>query len=154
MVLRAYQKYAVEAGLTGITVFEDSGYILYNPLVEKGTENYIPGYGFGVLTEGKATADLAGESNAAWKRYYHTYEADDPKNMNYGDDKGEIVGGLSGYVFDGYWGTKMNDTKDGYEWYPALANEKPQAVNASKVTGLATTYKFEVKVGSALKYYV
>ena len=151
-ILGILEKYAVEAGLTGITVFEDSGYILYNPLVEKGTENYIPGYGFGVLTEGKATADLAGETNAAWKRYYHTYEADDPKNMNYGDDKGEVVGGLSGYVFDGYWGTRMNDTKDGYEWYPALANEKPQAVNASKVTGLATTYKFEVKVGSALKY--
>lgn len=151
-ILGILEKYAVEAGLTGITVFEDSGYVLYNPLVEKGSENYIPNYGFGILTEGKATADLAGETNAAWKRYYHTYEADDPKNINYGDDKGEVVGNLVGYISDGYWGNKMNDTKDGYDWIGALANEKPQAQNASAVTGLATKYKFEVKIGSQLKY--
>ena len=30
-ILGILEKYAVEAGLTGITVFEDSGYILYNP---------------------------------------------------------------------------------------------------------------------------
>ena len=46
----------------------------------------------------------------------------------------------------------MNETKDGYEWIGALANEKPQAMNASSVTGLATKYKFEVKIGSQLKY--
>lgn len=151
-ILGVLEKYAVESGLTGITMYEDSGYILYNPLVVKGAENYIPGYGFGVLAEGRANGDLEGETNAAWKRYYHTYESSDPKNMNYGDDKGEVVGSLVGYISDSYWGTKMNETKDGYEWYSALANEKPQALNASAVTGLATKYKFEVKVGAAAKY--
>lgn len=151
-ILGILEKYAVDAGLTGITVYEDSGYILYNPLVVKGTENYIPGYGFGILTEGRANGDLSGEQNAAWKRYYHTFEADDPKNINYGDDKGSVVGDIVGYVMDSYWGTKMNETKDGYEWINALANEKPQPVNQSAVTGLATKYKFEVKIGSQAKY--
>ncbi len=36
------------------------------------------------------------------------------------------------------------------EWINALANEKPQPVNQSAVTGLATKYKFEVKIGSQI----
>lgn len=151
-ILGLLEKYAVDNGLTGITVFEDSGYILYDESVVKGTENYIPGYGFGILSEGAITADLSGETNAAWKRYYHTYETSDPKNLNYGDDQGSVVGDLAGYIFDSYWGTKMNETKDGYVWYNSLANEKPQPQNTSSVTGLATIYKFEVKIGSQLKY--
>lgn len=57
-ILGVLEKYAVESGLTGITMYENSGYVLYNPLVVKGTENYIPGYGFGILTEGRANGDL------------------------------------------------------------------------------------------------
>lgn len=152
VILGLLEKYAVEAGLTGITLFEDSGYVLYSKTVTKGTENYIPGYGFGILSEGSINADLEGETVEAWKRYYHTYQTSDPAKINYGDDKGEVVGSLSGYIFDSYWGTRMNETKDGYEWYSCLANEKPQAQNASSVTGLASIYKFEVKIGSQLKY--
>ena len=151
-ILGILEKYAVNAGLTGITVYEDSGWALYNPLVEKGTESYIPNYGFGILTEGRATGELAGETNPAWKKYYHTYEADDPKNINYADDKGEVVGNLVGYIMGGYWGTQMNETKDGYNWVGDLANETPQPMNQSKVTNLASKYKFEVKIGSQLKY--
>ena len=46
----------------------------------------------------------------------------------------------------------MNETKDGYKWVGYLANEKPQAMNANPITGLASQYKFEVKIGSELKY--
>lgn len=151
-ILGLLEKYAVDNGLTGITVFEDSGYVMYDESVTKGTNNYIAGYGFGILSEGAITKDLSGETNSAWKRYFHTYEAEDPKNINYGDDKGSVVGDLTGYIYDSYWSTKMNKTKDGYEWYSSLANEKPQAQNKSASTGLATIYKFEVKVGSELKY--
>lgn len=151
-ILGILEKYATEAGLTGITLYEDSGFIMYNPLVQKGSDNYIPNYGFGILSEGRANGDLEGESNAAWKRYYHTYLSEDPKTINYGNDQGSTVGSIVGYIADSYWGTRMNETKDGYEWYSSLANEKPQALNASSVTGLATKYKFEVKIGSELKY--
>ena len=151
-ILGILEKYAVNAGLTGITVFEDSGWALYNPLVEKGSESYIPNYGFGILTEGRATGELAGETNPAWKKYYHTYETEDPKNINYADDKGSVVGDLVGYIMGGYWGTEMNDTKDGYNWVGDLANEKPQPMNQSELTKLASKYKFEVKIGSQLKY--
>lgn len=83
--------------------------------------------------------------------YYHAWESDDLGSVNYWDSKESTVGDLSAYVFAGFWDTRMNEDKDGYEWYPLLANEKPVAQNADE-DGLATIYKFEVKVGSQLKY--
>ncbi len=151
-ILGTLEKYAVENNLTGITLYEDGGYVMYNEAVKKGTNSYIPGYGFGVISEGEITADLASESNAAWKRYYHDIQSENPQTINYMNDKGSVVGGIVGYISSGYWGTRMNEFKDGYEWFPVLSNsERPIAVNADS-NGLATKYKFEVKVGSELTY--
>lgn len=150
-ILGILESYAVANNLTGITVFEDAGYVMYNPIVRKGTENYIMGYGFGVLTEGSLTGDLAGEANSAWKRYWHTIEAEDPAQIYYGDDDGSVVGDLSEYIFGTYYGTFMNETKDGYEWVCQLAKTMPEPLNKNSL-GLASKYRFEVKVGDDLKY--
>ena len=149
-VLGLLEAYAIKNNLTGLTLYEDGGYVMYNPRITKGTNDYIPGYGFGILSEGKITAPLEAEQNADWKEYYHTFETDNPGTINYQNDKGSVVGGLIGYVSSGYWGNKMNANKDGYEWINSLAKEKPQAQNLKD--GMATIYKFEVKVGSELVY--
>ena len=86
-----------------------------------------------------------------YSAYYQTYETDDQGTANYWDDKGEIAGDLLGYIANGFWGTAMNEEKDGYDWICELAKEKPVAVNPDE-NGLATIYKFEVKVGSELVY--
>ena len=53
----------------------------------------------------------------------------------------------------GYWGTRINETKDGYEWYADLAKEMPQPVDEIGSTGLATTYSWKLKTGAdGLKY--
>lgn len=151
-ILGKLEKFAVDNYLTGITIYENGGYVMYDTSVKKGTNTYIPGYGFGVVTEGEITADLAKETNANWKRYYHTYEAEDPMTLNYMNDDGSVVGDYIGYIGGSFWDTQMNETKDGYEWAPKLAvSERPIAVNAD-ADGLATKYKFEVKVGSQAKY--
>ena len=152
-ILAVLEKYAVENFLTGFSLIDDGGYSLYRPEVQRGVNNYITGYGWGTLSDGDITADLASESNPAWKRYYHTFLTEDPTQINYGDDKGSVVGNIVGYIASGYWGTRINETKDGYEWYGDLAKEMPQAVNASEQTGLATTYKWKLKTGNdGLKY--
>ena len=151
-ILGLLEGYAVKNNLTGMTMYENGSYVMYNEDVVKGTNTYIPGYGFGVVSEGYIKGDLAKETNAKWKRYYHTYETDDPKTINYQNDKGSVVGGLIGHVSGSYWTTQMNEFKDGYDWVPQFANsERPIAVNQD-ANGLATTYKFEVKVGNDLKY--
>ncbi len=152
-ILGVLEKYAVDNFLTGISFMDDGGYSLYRPEVQRGVTNYITGYGWGTLSDGDITADLATESNAAWKRYYHSFLTEDPSHINYGDDKGSVVGDLIGYIASGYWGTRINETKDGYEWYADLAKEMPRPVDEIGDTGLATTYTWELKTGAdGLKY--
>ncbi len=152
-ILGLLEAYAVKNFLTGVSLFENGGYSMYNKRIVKGTETYISGYGFGILAEGNITADLAGETNPEYARYYHIFETDDPASLNYLNSQDAVTGDLYGYVSSGYWSTKMNDTKDGYEWYPVLAKEKPIAVDMDPVTQLASTYKFRVKTGAdGLKY--
>jgi len=152
-ILGVLEKYAVENKLTGLTLYGNGGYVMYNPSVQKGTNTYVPGFGFGVLSSGDLTADLEGEANQAWKRYYHSYETDDPGSLNYMDDKGSVVGNLIGYVTDSYFTTYLNEEGNGYDWVGGLSKvDRPIAVNTDPFTGLATTFRFPVKVGAELKY--
>lgn len=101
---------------------------------------------------GDETLTLYAKWVGNYNMYYHTYQSDDPGTVNYWDSKESTVADLADLVFGGYWGTKMNEEKDGYEWYSMLAKEKPVAVNPDPVTSLATKYKFEVRVGEELVY--
>ena len=151
-ILGLLEAYGVRNGLTGISLYEDAAYQMFNPRVTLGTENYIIGYGFGTLAEGAITADLDTEKNEAWKRYYHAIQASDPGTVYYHNDQGSQVGDLYTYMSAGYFTTFMNETKDGYDWVPELAKEKPQAVNP-QADGSATTWRFPVKTGKdGLKY--
>ena len=152
-ILGKLEKFAVESKLTGLTLYGDGGYVLYNPSVVKGTNNYVPGFGFGILSSGSLNADLEGETNANWKRYYHTFETSDPQNLNYMDDKGAVVGDLIGYVSAGYYTTYLNAEGNGYDWVGDLAtNDRPIPIDQNPDTGMASKYKIPVKVGSQLKY--
>lgn len=153
-LLGIMERYAVQVGLTGISLYENGNYNMYNPRVTLGTENYIVGYGFGILAEGNITADLAYETNPDWVRYYHTFEVTDPGTLNYLNDQGSVVGNLWEYFAGGYFSTFMNATKDGYDWVPDLAKEKPVAMNDDDGDGMATTWRFEVRTGETdgLKY--
>ena len=150
-ILGLLEAYAVRNGITGISLFEDGGYVMYNPRVKFGSENYIVGYGFGILAEGDLVADLETEDNAAWKRYLHSNNAADPGTANYLNDQGSEVGDFYSYIGASYFTTFMNAEKDGYDWVPELANELPEAVNPTE-SGTANTWRFPIKVGAELKY--
>ena len=152
-ILGILEQFAVAKGITGISLFENGSYNMYNERITLGTENYIVGYGFGILAEGSINADLEAETNDAWKRYYHTYESSDPGTLNYLNDQGSQVGDLYGYIGASFVTNFMNATKDGYDWVPELAKEKPQPVNDDDGDGMCTTWRMEVKTGAdGLKY--
>ena len=154
-ILGVLEKYAVKNNLTGLTLFDNGGYVMYADSVVKGTNTYIPGYGFGILSEGSLSAPLTTENNPNWQYYYHSISASDPKTINYMNDKGSEVGDLVGYSSSSYWGTKMNETADGYDWFAVQSNtERPIAIDGVETGAqvLATKYKFELKVGSEYKY--
>ena len=105
-------------------------------------------------TEGSVpeeTVPVAVWGGDVYSTYYQTFQSEDQGTANYWDDKGSVAGDLHGYFAGSFWGTAMNEEKDGYDWICELAKEKPVAVNPDE-TGLATIYKFEVKVGSELVY--
>ena len=153
-ILGLLEQYAVLNSLTGITLFENGGYGMYNPRVTPGTENYIVGYGFGTLAEGSITADLEYETNEAWKRYYHTFEPGDPGTLNFLNDQSGQVANLYNYISASFYNIFMNETGDGYEWVPELAKEKPAPVDDTDGDGMAKTWRFEVRTGETdgLKY--
>ena len=150
IILGLLEKYAVNNGLTGLTIYGDGSYVKYHSSVVKGSNEYINGYGFGIISEGSLKSDLEGESNPDYKRYYHTFETDVPATMNYMNDKGSVVGSLYGYISSSYFGTRMNSKKNGFEWYSLLSKEEDDerlfAVNPD-ADGLATQYKFRVRTG-------
>lgn len=151
-MLGILEAYAVNVGTTGISLYENGRYVMYNPRITLGTENYIVGYGFGTLAEGAITADLEYETNPDWKRYYHTFDVSDPGTLNYLNDQGSQVGDLYGYIGASFFTNFMNETKDGYDWVPELAMEKPVALNAG-ADGSATKWRFQIRTGNeGLKY--
>ena len=122
-ILGQLEKYAMDNHLTGITLFENGGYVKYNSRVTLPTTNYITGYGFGLLSEGSIDNDNIAEDNAAYKRYLHAATSSDPKIINARNDTGSQVSDLEGYITSSFWGTKLNSTKDQYVWYPVLAKD-------------------------------
>lgn len=149
-ILGIIEAYCVRNGMLGLSLFENGGHVMYNERIKLPTENYITGYGFGVLAEGEITADLESESNAAWKRYYHTTEVSDPGSIYYHNDQGSQIGDLYGYIGASYYTNFMNETKDGYDWVPELALSDPVPVDGLDANGQSAKWKFEIRQG--LKY--
>ena len=154
-ILGKLEKYAVDNHLTGITLFENGGYVMYSDRIERPTNEYITGYGMGILSEGRITEEMAAETNQNWKMYYHSYGGTTNKqNFNYLDDTGSESADLYGYISSTYYGQKLNSERNGYDWYPVLAkvnpetgNFMPQALNENSATHLATQYKVYLKTG-------
>ena len=178
-ILGALEEYAMKQNLTGIPLYANGGYVKYNPRLNMptpvngtiggtDTHEYITGYGFGVIEEGgKITTDLAGETRSQYKKYYHTFELDDPKTLNYMNDKGSVVGGINGYVASAYFSTKMNTTKNGYDWFPSMATADNMVdgkvrpipyvngkLDTSSSQAQATKYRVYVRTGDDFKYAI
>lgn len=145
-ILGKLEKFATENFLTGISLFENGGLVMYNPRITKGTNNYITGYGFGILSEGSISSPLESETVEAWKNYYHSGTSSAPNKINFLNDKGSQVSDYFSYISSSYWGQKMNANKDGYDWYPVLAKGEPTPVNPDEY-GYSDTWQFQVKTG-------
>ncbi|MFA6813400.1 MAG: ABC transporter substrate-binding protein, partial [Bacteroidaceae bacterium] len=160
-ILGNLEEYAYKNHLTGLPLYENGGYVMYNTRVVKGTNNYILGYGFGILSEGSLSGPLANEPLEKYKNYYHTWEESDPQSINYLDSDGSQVSDLFGNISSSYWGTKMNATKDGYDWYGVLSKDnRPIPLDADgkeiievNSQTLASSWKFHLRTGEdGLKY--
>lgn len=151
-LLGVLEEFAIATGMTGTTLYASAGFVMYSDRVTLGTENYILGYGFGTLAEGRidSSKPMESESNAAWKLYYHTATATDPGHVNTQDDKGSETSDFASYMSAGGFTVFMNAEKNGYEWVPELAVGMPQVVGKLDENGQSTHWKVELR--SDVKY--
>ena len=126
-ILGKLEKYAMDTHLTGITLFENGGLVKYSDRVEIPTKNkqFIEGYGFGILSDGRLNGTLPGdEGKNNFPTYYHASMSQDSLKINQYSDTGSQVSDLAGYISSSYWGTRLTNAKDNYEWYPYLATDE------------------------------
>ena len=154
-ILGKLERYAQDTYLTGIPLAGDGAYVMYNDRVQKGVENYIQGYGFGILQYGSLTKDLDAETNAAYKRYLHTYSNEDYHTINDWDANNSGITDLSSYIKSSYFGVRLNADKTNYEYYPVLAKDDDWTAldPTSDASPKATKFRLHVKTGKdGLKY--
>lgn len=137
-ILGALEKYAMDTHLTGITLFDNGGYVRYSDRVKLPTTEYIQGYGFGLLAEGRLNGTLSGDEGKKNPDYLHEAISQDSLKINQYTATGSQVSDLASYITATYWNTRLKGTTE-YEWYPSLAADKVKApkVNAS---GEITSY--------------
>lgn len=153
-LLGLLEKYTLDNFLGGIPYRDNSGYVLYNSRLTIPSDEYITGYGFGV-GEAVINSPLTAEGiNPNRTMYFHSWQSKDPGTVNYLDSQDSVTGDLHAMLSSSYWSTRFNATKDGYDWYPQLADEVlfPIPLNLDPVTNMATKWRVPVKVGGDLKY--
>ena len=161
-ILGELESFAMKNFLTGISLFENGGYMRFSPRFTRGAEEYVTGYGFGTLTEGKPVEgqdSWLDSSIVKWRDYYRSASSSDPADINAWMATGSQVASLNGYISSSFYGTKLHPTDPTkYVWYPVLADcEEPIAIakdgtiltEEQSKTGSYKTWRIYVKEGNA-----
>ena len=131
-ILGALEKYAVDNYLTGITLFSNGGYVVYNDRYKPLPREYVSGYGWGTMKEGKLDSDLTNVPTKHNPSYYQIGTVSVAGHANAMDASGSDVSDIASYYTTAYYSTRLNASNNGYEWYPSLAlDERPIAVDES-----------------------
>ena len=173
-ILGALESYAIENHLTGIPMFDDGGEGIYSQRLIFPTENYVSGYGWGMLREGKINPNgvmlpdgtTLVDSDDPSRRYYdylHYMQDENPVTINGADSQDSVGSSYDSYAHAGLFDTRLKTDANGdyleeYEWYPVLAKSFPEPVDgiiqgSDGEQTLASTYRFYVKTGAdGVKY--
>ena len=120
-ILGNLEKYAVDNYLTGITMFSNGSYVCYNSRYVPEPREYISGYGWGTRREGKLTKAIENCTSGGNPWHYQIGTSALPQTANARNASGSDVSDFDAYISSAYYGTRLNSTKDGYEWIPVLA---------------------------------
>ena len=158
--------FAMKNFLTGISLFENGGKVAYSDRFNLGSDEYIPGYGFGLLSEGTVNDDAQWVLNSTdYPTYLHSGSTSDPKDINAWMATGSQVADLNSYITSSYYGTMIDNdptlTKKAYKWYPILADcQEPIPLNANgtEITdedeaSTLSYKKWRIYVKTGMKYH-
>jgi len=148
-ILGHLEKYAVDNYLTGITLFSNGGYVLYNDRYVPTPSSYVLGYGWGTKREGKLKTDAAGnivalprsfgngstvsKGSATDRDESHFYTVATTalaSHANALDGNGSDISDLADYLTLAYFGTRLTSDNSAYEWYPVLASDQNEKTDS------------------------
>ena len=87
-------------------------------------QDYVEGFGFGLLTEGELVGTLPGTDGGQTEpTYLHSSISQDSLKINQYTATGSQVSDLASYITSSYWSTKLHD-QTSYEWFPCLATDE------------------------------
>lgn len=140
-ILGQLEKYAMTNFLTGISIYDDGGSVLYSSRLEFPTENYVTGYGWGLMREGSIRNNSIIDSdttipNVSW--YYHALLSTRLSTLNYLDSTESTTQDVSSYALSGWFGQKLatdesGNYEDGYEWYGKLIKPSEDGALATPI---------------------
>lgn len=159
-ILGALEKYAVDNYLTGITMFSNGSNIVYNNRYVPTAPSYINGYGWGTMREGKLTGKLPNPFIGHDAEMYQVGTTALPAHLNAMNASGSDVSDAAQHITTSYFSTRMNETNDGYEWYPLLSTDDrplPLSDSGSVITEnqdsvLSNKWRIHVKTGEDFVY--
>lgn len=157
-ILATLEKYAVDNYLTGITMFSNGSYVCYNDRYVPAATEYVSGYGWGTMREGRLTSELTNKE-VTHPDYYNVGTSSLPTSANAMDASGSDVSSFAGYITSSYYGNRLNATGDGYEWTPVLATadcNRPVAIGDDENPNGATLnrrWRIYVRTGSSAPKY-
>lgn len=153
----------LETGMTGMNFWAYGGYQkiasrVYNSRSENGkftSSTYVPGFGFGHSIYSYLTEDNPKETNASWKRYFHTDNSTIPDNVNYYLASGTGVTDYYGYAVSSYFPKLLNDS-DADVYTPGLAavaepipcDDDGNELSGDAAKGFHSTWKVYMNTGS------
>ena len=124
-IMGQLESFAMNNFLTGITLFENGGYVKYSNRVKLPVDEYITGYGFGLLSDGYLDGSLPSE--VPYPTYLQQGTSSDPLKINAWTATGSQVSDLNSYITSSYFSTRLlkkEGEKPTYEWYPCLAKDQ------------------------------
>lgn len=159
-ILGALEKYAVDNYLTGITMFSNGSNVVYNSRYVPTPKSYINGYGWGTMREGKLNGRLPKPFDGHDAEMYQVATTALPAHLNAMNASGSDVSDAAQYITTAYFATRMNETSDGYEWYPLLSTDNRPlpltddgaVITESQDSVLSNKWRIHVKTGDDFVY--
>jgi hypothetical protein len=152
-IMQQLDGYTIYHGLSGVTLRSNGSYQLYQDRVTSPlltSNNYIMGYGWGVLDYGNITAamDSHNEEKENWRYYYHTFTQDDPGHLNAMNASESEVDDVESYIRSSYFTYRLNESYTAKEQVGVLSRENDAIALNKDATGKATKWKVKLRVGA------
>ncbi len=160
-ILGDIESWAKDNHLLGIPLFGDGGWTLMNTRVQGPIgSTYLPNYGFGFQREGKITSAMTAdqEPNAAYREFLHQGLSEANGELNQFDSNNSISSDLLTYLNGALYGQRLvKDGNGGYkeefEWYPSMAESKPEAIDLDEETKVASKWKVKVRTNDNMQFH-